>query len=290
MSEHAYRAGQQAARHEAELARASEQLRLDLLQAGIDVAGIVDPTPASDTAGLALAAYRRDPLGMGLSLVSMIPWAGDAVAKPFKAARLARSAARLRRQIAAAAAALTRSNTQARQLAAAATRAKQAAARGGQAVDNGTLARCRREAGPVTNMAGRRLPAQGSWDGPPGNSAWRPTPNPNGQTDRYVTDMRALNRQMGLPEDNPVPFRDGFPDFSQYEQGRERIFMRGGPADFTAADAARRQKIPGWRGANANGMTWHHSEDGTSMILVPRAVNNIPHDGGAALAREVPGF
>jgi hypothetical protein len=220
----------------------------------------------------------------------MIPWAGDAVAKPFKASRLARSAARLRRQIAAAATALTRSRTEARQLAAAATRAKQAASRGGQAVDNGTLARCRREAGPVTSMAGRRLPTQGSWDGPPGNSAWRPTLKPDGTADQYVTDMRALNRRMGLPEDNPVPFRDGFPDFSQYAQGSQRILMTGGPSDFTAANAAMRQTNPGWRGANANGMTWHHHEDGTSMILVPRAVNNIPHDGGAALAREVPGF
>lgn len=49
-----------------------------------DVAGIFDPTPISDAAGLGLALVRGDGMGALMSLGSMVPYLGDAVAKPAK--------------------------------------------------------------------------------------------------------------------------------------------------------------------------------------------------------------
>jgi len=76
------------AREEANLAALNEELKLDMAQAALDVAGVVDPTPISDAAGAALSLYRGDLIGAGLSLVSMVPYVGDALAKTAKGARL----------------------------------------------------------------------------------------------------------------------------------------------------------------------------------------------------------
>ncbi|CZF85778.1 hypothetical protein D515_03012 [Grimontia indica] len=52
-----------------------------------DITGIFDPTPASDGISAVISAAKGDWLGAGLSLVSMIPYAGDALAKPAKFAK-----------------------------------------------------------------------------------------------------------------------------------------------------------------------------------------------------------
>lgn len=75
-------------REEANLAALNEELRLDMVQSALDIAGIVDPTPISDAAGAALSLYRGDLIGAGLSLISMVPYVGDALAKTTKGARM----------------------------------------------------------------------------------------------------------------------------------------------------------------------------------------------------------
>src|SRR5688500_8448666 len=72
-------------------------LRVDAL---IDAAGLVDPTPVSDVIGFARGAARGDWASAALSLVSMVPYAGDVLAKPIKGARLTKKAMALRRQLA----------------------------------------------------------------------------------------------------------------------------------------------------------------------------------------------
>jgi hypothetical protein len=47
----------------------------ELIQAGVDVAGILDPTPTSDALSAAMSLAKGDYLGAALSLVSMIPYA-----------------------------------------------------------------------------------------------------------------------------------------------------------------------------------------------------------------------
>ena len=65
-----------------------------MLETSLDVAGMVDPSPVSDLAAAGLALSRGDLWGAGLNLLSVIPYAGDAVGKPIKASR---SAMQLRR-------------------------------------------------------------------------------------------------------------------------------------------------------------------------------------------------
>jgi hypothetical protein len=86
---------------EAELAQLNDELALDLAQAAVDAAGIVDPTPISDGVGAAMSIYRGDPVGAGLSIVSMVPYIGDAIGKTAKGARLAAKIAKTRKRIAA---------------------------------------------------------------------------------------------------------------------------------------------------------------------------------------------
>lgn len=59
-------------------ARADRALVLDATQIGIDLVGIVDPTGAADVAGAGLSVYRGDYAGAAISLVGLIPYAGDA--------------------------------------------------------------------------------------------------------------------------------------------------------------------------------------------------------------------
>jgi hypothetical protein len=62
---------------------------------GADIAGIFDPTPASDLIGGAMCVVDGDWVGAGLSLVSIVPYFGDAIAKPFKGTRAAARMAKL---------------------------------------------------------------------------------------------------------------------------------------------------------------------------------------------------
>jgi hypothetical protein len=61
----------------------------DLASTVADITGVFDPTPLSDAAGFLLSAAQGDALGAALSLGSMIPYAGDALAKPLKFAKKA---------------------------------------------------------------------------------------------------------------------------------------------------------------------------------------------------------
>lgn len=77
----------------------NKELALDLTAAAADVAGLVDPTPISDGISAAISLARGDWLGAGLSIVSMIPGLGDAIAKPIKGSKLAAKIAKLEQEI-----------------------------------------------------------------------------------------------------------------------------------------------------------------------------------------------
>ncbi len=55
-----------------------KELMLDLGQIGLDIVGLVDPTPVSDGLNGIVSLFRGDFLGAGISAVSMIPYIGDA--------------------------------------------------------------------------------------------------------------------------------------------------------------------------------------------------------------------
>ncbi len=60
------------------LTGAQKELMLDLGQIGLDIVGLVDPTPISDGLNGLVSLFRGDLLGAGISAVSMIPYLGDA--------------------------------------------------------------------------------------------------------------------------------------------------------------------------------------------------------------------
>ncbi|MDO5624487.1 MAG: DNA/RNA non-specific endonuclease [Pseudomonadota bacterium] len=69
------------------------ELLLDLTQIGLDIAGLIDPTPISDGVNGVISLGRGDWLGAGISLVSMVPYVGD-LAKLGKLGRYAETVAK----------------------------------------------------------------------------------------------------------------------------------------------------------------------------------------------------
>lgn len=84
---------------EEELKKLEEELSWELSKAAVDVAGIVDPTPISDTIGAVMSLSEGDYVGAGLSLLSMVPFVGDAVGKTSKGAKATRKISRIRARI-----------------------------------------------------------------------------------------------------------------------------------------------------------------------------------------------
>lgn len=252
----------------------NKELYLDLTQSALDIAGIADPTPISDGLSALMSLGRGDFLGAGLSLVSMVPYAGDALAKTSKGARLAAKIAKLEKQISGARAAViaaksTLADTKVAQKAAAALRkARSTAAKARIAAKRKKCATCKI----TTNPYGTRLPADGKWsNGSKGNGNWTPDP--------------ASDRAKGINEitgGKPVKYKDGYPDFSEYSEHTVKIDMKGNHgSDFTKANQeAGLDSTP-------KGMTWHHHQDGTTMQLVPQKLhNNAPHTGGNSIVND----
>jgi hypothetical protein len=76
-----------------DVAKQKADLALDLVQIGLSVAGIFDPTPISDGLDGMISLFRGDFLGAGISVVSMVPYIGDA-AKLGKLGKFAESIAK----------------------------------------------------------------------------------------------------------------------------------------------------------------------------------------------------
>ncbi len=83
---------QAGARNE-DIAKQKADLALDMVQIGLSVAGIFDPTPISDGIDGIISLFRGDFLGAGISVVSMVPYIGDA-AKLGKLGKFAESIAK----------------------------------------------------------------------------------------------------------------------------------------------------------------------------------------------------
>jgi hypothetical protein len=84
---------------EAEIAALEEEQRLDAAQAALDVVGLLDPTPLSDLTSSGISLARGDWLGAGLGIISAVPYLGDALAKPAKAAKASAKAVALAKKL-----------------------------------------------------------------------------------------------------------------------------------------------------------------------------------------------
>jgi hypothetical protein len=108
---------------------------------------------------------------------------------------------------------------------------------------------------------------------------------------------QALTKYQGI---DGIEFRNGFPDFSPFVKtgpdGRPASVEipnmqgnnRGADGDFgQAREALREQSGESWTKSQEKGYTWHHSEDGTTMLLVDRDIHgNTAHQGGASMMRD----
>lgn len=268
---------------EDQLGKLNSELKLDLLQAGVDAAGVIDPTPVSDLVGAGISVYRGDFVGAGLSLISMIPYAGDAIGKTAKGAKLMKKMNDLRKRIAAATEGINALRKRSRQAASAATRAKKQAKAAGKEVDEALCQKCMKSLDGPENPYGTRSPADGWKNGTKGDGPWTPDDSTS-----YGKDVLAWQKKNGIEPGTPIQFREGFPDFEPFAKHKVKIEMTGVDGDdFAAANDAMKRLDPQWK--QPPDMTWHHAEDGVTMMLVPAEINRIPHTGGAALS-EVPGF
>lgn len=260
---------------EQDLAKLNESLEFQLAQTAVDIAGIADPTPISDVIGAGMSLYSGDFIGAGLSLISIIPYAGDALGKTAKGARAAKKINDLKKRITAAIASVN-AFKKAKASGVAAIRARRKANAAKRAAEAKNLDVCET----VSEVFGTRLPkTKGKWSNPknPGNSDWIPDPT----TDRGKAILEATGGK-------PIKFKDGYPDFEPFAKKKVEIDMTGDPSDFTKANQAAGYKT------TPEGMTWHHSEDGKTMLLVPSDINNkVPHTGGNSLVKELqkdPGY
>lgn len=97
-----------------------------------------------------------------------------------------------------------------------------------------------------------------------------------------VYDGPAWTSELASRYPDGVRFTDaGFPDFSPYARARIRLDGLTGIYDTDASVANRalglRQTPPG--------LVWHHVEDGTTMILIPRDLHAASSASGTDLAR-----
>ncbi|MRR52684.1 MAG: HNH endonuclease [Rhodocyclaceae bacterium] len=272
---------------QADTTKAAGDLKWELAQSAVDAAGLVDPTPISDAVGAVMSAARGDWFGAGMSLVSMLPYAGDAIGKTAKGAKLMARIAKLRKRIA-------DNLVRGRQIVANALKRDASAIRADRArrkaqkIEEGIVNGC-----PVGgNRFGTQSPKEG-WKGERGHGDWNP--QKSGLNKDRIEDIESVTGGK------PIKFKEGNPDFSEYTykekcpdgktvDGTVEIQLsRAGDrdTDFQAAREAMAEKLGQEKFREPDGWTWHHKEDGTTMELIPTDLHsNVPHSGGVSVAKD----
>lgn len=92
-----------------------------------------------------------------------------------------------------------------------------------------------------------------------------------------------------------IKYENGFPQYGDHAIASADIPMKGNTTtDFTAARNAAEEQLrakfgDNWKNGWKQDYTWHHSENGTTMQLIPKSVHatgdgaSTPHMGGASL-------
>jgi hypothetical protein len=250
----------------------------DKAQLATDVVGLFDPTPTSGIASTAISAFRGDAWGVGLGLLGLVPYLGNA-GKLAKIASLApKTAAALGKFMKAGDDLAKAGKTVLEQMF---SKAQVIAARrkAAQAVQDAMKKKridpnCK-ECMKVRNS---RLPQKGGkWDTPDGKP-------PTSGSGKFTFD-----EPKTLPDGRKVEsiqYKDGFPDFDPYVQGgKHDIWAVTGDAGKDAK-ALERELGVARPGPNAD-WTLHHFEDG-QVGWVPSIIHNTPeggvaHTGGASI-------
>lgn len=232
----------------------------------LDIAGIFDPTPISDGASAAVSLWRGEFVDALLGGASMIPYLGDAAAKPFKIARKYGPEAMkvidglntLRKAKTA-----EMMDTLRKIEPAAVHRARSRAAEAVKKAQAKKRRGCNTEE--CKKLRKSRMPDKGgTWDPPnareTGNGKWT------------FTDENGASKT--------VEFKDGYPDFGPHMKGGQfHLDNVTGDVQKDTAELFRQypDAFPG--GRQPPGTTLHHLEDG-SVAFVDSSVHDVvPHTG-----------
>ncbi|MGL5010936.1 MAG: HNH endonuclease, partial [Paracoccaceae bacterium] len=111
---------------------------------------------------------------------------------------------------------------------------------------------------------------------------WHP---PEGRGDGEWVPDPGSDLAKAIHPKTSVTYENGFPKFGEFSQGQVKIPLSGDTAnDLKLADEMFRKQTGQADWVRDPTMTWHHVQDGTTMQLVPGAINgNAGHAGGAAL-------
>jgi hypothetical protein len=267
---------------------------LDVATTMTDITGIFDPTPLSDGAGFILSAVQGDGLGAALSLGSMIPYAGDALAKPLKFAKKAPQTAKALEAFLHASdnlamagqAALKRAGLSLEQVGAA---RKQALAKVQQAMLDVKVHKtgCV-ECGLVGAKGQNRslhMPHTGN------NGKWKTT---TGEQPMDGNGMFEFHQERTVPDGRKVKeieFRNGTPNFDNYVEGKKyNLWEVSGNADVDARELRKmmHETDANWTAPSRKDFVLHHFEDG-QVGYIPRNIhdifpfNGVAHTGGNSM-------
>lgn len=259
-----------------------------------DVAGIFDPTPLSDAAGLGLALIRGDGMGALMSLGSMVPYLGDAVAKPAKFLKRAPKVARAVEAMFKAGDNMAKAGKDT--LKAAGLSLEQVAAARKQALKKVQQAMLDAKKGvpncescKLVGEAGERRkldmpvsdPAKGKWAG-------------GGAQPKDGTGVFEFNEAKLLPDGktkvDSIRFQDGSPVLDDHVVGgKHALWEMTGEAGDDAKTLLKqmRETNPGWVPPSKKDYVLHHFEDGTvgyvPRVLHDKGIGGVAHTGGNSM-------
>jgi hypothetical protein len=245
------------------------------LDVGLAAGGVLPPPfgTAADAASLARSLGKGDWWGAAFDVIGFVPLLGDGI----KGARIANKLSDLGRVVdeMAAGAAKMFGKTEDAAKAFWASKKNMDAYREALKACDGTK-KCLDAAALNKGQQYGSTPKSGNG----GN--WNP---PNGRGDgEWVPDPGSPLAEAIKPKTS-LTYENGFPKFDSFSQGSVKIPLSGDTGnDLKLADEMFRKQTGNADWVRDPGMTWHHVQDGTTMQLVPSAINGkAGHAGGAAL-------
>jgi hypothetical protein len=257
-----------------EMSSAYRELAIDV---GLAAGGAIPGYGAADAVSLGRSISKGDGWGIVFDLIGFVPLLGDAA----KGGKVLDKYLAVRRVLDQTLTGLSRVFRKTEDTAADFWRARRNSDAYNEALKSCSTTKCYNDAARLKGPQYGKTPvSRGQWQPPTsrGDGRWIPDDG---------TELRAYLDSLDPPRTG-IDFENGFPKFDDFSQADVKIPMTGSHAkDFDIADDLYRKQIddPDWQ--RPEGMTWHHKEDGTTMQLVPSALNNnVRHMGGAALFKE----
>lgn len=275
---------------------ASSLSKLEYATLSADIVGIFDPTPASDAVGAVLSAAQGDILGVGFSLLGMIPYVGD-LGKLGKIAKVAPRTAKALEAMLKHGDNLAKLGKegleQAFKLREVAAARKAAMDRVKQAMLDARLKtpNCEDCAKLVDESTGVKRQLQLPRDAP-GKGKWNPPDGYLSGTGRFEFDS-PKTLPDGTTQVSGIDYIDGQPDFSKYAHANQKYNLWEVTGDVATDEAALKRLMgDGWsppptRPADATTYVLHHAGDGSVMyvprVLHDKALGGVGHTGGNSM-------